>query len=84
MKIEESIAERKIDLAQRLLAIDDLAVLDEIYAILVNAAEDDVNWYENLSDEDKASIERGRADIAAGRVISQKDLMAESKTWGKR
>jgi predicted transcriptional regulator len=40
--------------------------------------EDD--WFDRLTDEQKASIERGRQDIAAGRVISSEELW---KKYGK-
>lgn len=38
------------------------------------------DWYEQLTPEQKASIERGRQDIAAGRVISSEELW---KKYGK-
>lgn len=83
MKIAESISERKIDVTKLVMAIEDAAVLDEIYAILLNAADNEANWYENLDAEDKASIERGRADIAAGRVHTTEEVMREARTWRK-
>ena len=73
----------KVDLAKLLMATEDQALLAEIYAILLNAANEDVNWYENLDPEDKASIERGRADIAAGRVHTTEEVMREARTWRK-
>ena len=84
MKVAESISDMKVDVTRLLMASEDQALIAEIHALLLNAADDDENWYENLDEADKASIARGEADIAAGRVISQKDLMEESRSWGKR
>ncbi len=83
MKVAESISDIKVGVTRLLMATQDQALLAEIHALLLNAASGE-DWYASLDEEDKASIERGRADIAAGRVISQKDLMEESKTWGSR
>jgi hypothetical protein len=56
MKFAESISDMKVDLTKLLMATEDQALLAEIYAILLNAANNDANWYENLDAEDKASI----------------------------
>ena len=59
------------------LQVDDPR-LSEVYQILSNQ---NGTWWDNLSDEEKASVAEGEADIAAGRVISHQDLMAEARTW---
>ncbi len=83
MKVHESLSDMKVEVTRLLMATDDQALLDEIYAILLNAADNDENWYENLDDEDKASIERGEADIAAGRVHTTEEVMREARSWKK-
>jgi hypothetical protein len=79
MNNAERIAEMKVDLIQRLLAIEDREVLDEISVCLQNAADRGINWYENLGDEDRASVDRADADIAAGRLHSHEVVQAELK-----
>jgi predicted transcriptional regulator len=79
MNNAKRIAEMKVDLIQRLLAIEDRAVLDEISVCLQNAADHHANWYENLDDEDKASITRGEADFDEGKFSEQDEMIERIK-----
>lgn len=38
-------------------------------------------WWEELSEAEKASIERGLADVEAGRIISHADVMKRYEKW---
>jgi predicted transcriptional regulator len=76
------ISDRKMDMAQRLFEIDDEQVLDEVQAILDAAAGDD--WYESLTDTEKAEVAEADADIAAGRVSPHSQVMDRLRTWKKK
>lgn len=83
MKEVNSISEIKVAITKLLMATEDQALLAEIRARLHHAAGDDKNWFENLDAEDKASIARGEADIAAGRVHTTEEVMRAARRWGK-
>ncbi len=68
MKAEESISDRKLELAHWLLEVDDETILQEIEELRKAASED---WWGSLTNEDKAAVERGLADIEAGKVSPQ-------------
>jgi predicted transcriptional regulator len=57
----------------------DERVLKMVNAMLLADQEED--WYDELSDDAKASIERGLDDIKNGRVISHEVVMKKYKKW---
>lgn len=50
-----------------------------IYAMLEVNAEDD--WWDDLPDSAKKSIERGLKDIENGKVTPHKEVMKKYKKW---
>jgi len=50
-----------------------------VYAMLEADAQKD--WWEDVSDEAKASIEGGLKDAETGRVTSHKEVMKKYKKW---
>jgi predicted transcriptional regulator len=82
MKVAESISDIKVGVTRLLMATQDQALLAEIHALLLNAASGE-DWYASLDEEDKASIARGQADIAAGRVHTTEEVMREARIWRK-
>tara|TARA_B110001469_G_C9646725_1_gene327207 strand:- start:576 stop:815 length:240 start_codon:yes stop_codon:yes gene_type:complete len=60
---------RQITLAQILFSIKDNNRLDEIEAFLTN---DKSDWWDELSNDTKQSIERGIKQADEGKVISHK------------
>jgi hypothetical protein len=81
MKVEESIADRKLEIAHWLLELDDESVLQEIEE-LKNAATGD--WWASLHDEDKAAVNRGIDDIEAGRISPHAEVMDRMKSRIRR
>lgn len=57
--------ERKIELIQWLSVIDDIALLKRIADIKEQSASD---WWDDISDREKASIDKGIADADEGRL----------------
>ncbi len=66
-----------------LATLQDAEILDIIHAILLNAAIPD-DWYEQLSEEDKAAIRQSRDELEAGDVVAHEDMSKEMKAWAKR
>jgi predicted transcriptional regulator len=50
-----------------------------VYAMLQVDAKKE--WWDDISDEAKASIERGLKDAEAGRVTSHKEVLKKQKKW---
>lgn len=71
-----------MDMAQRLFEIEDESILDQVQAILDAAAGDD--WYESLTDEEKAEVAEADADIAAGRVSQHSHVIERLRRWTKK
>ncbi|MGL4942424.1 MAG: hypothetical protein ACRC46_04450 [Thermoguttaceae bacterium] len=60
---------------------------DEIGAAFIRSRmiqNEDGEWVYNPTDEDIASIEQSERDIAAGRVYSHEEVMAETFAWLER
>jgi len=66
-----STVELKLSLHQLIDGVSDNSVLEAVYTLLSKAtANQEEDWYNLLSEEEKASIERGLDDLKNGRVVS--------------
>lgn len=79
MKQSATISDRKLELAQWLLAIDDEALLAQIEA-LMQTTTGQPDWWDELSEEEKAEVKEAEADLAAGRVFSHEEVMEKLKS----
>lgn len=70
-----STSELRLSLHQLIDAVTDSSVLQAIHTLLSQASKEE-DWYTELSDASKASIERGLDDLKNGRVISNEQAMA--------
>jgi predicted transcriptional regulator len=71
------IQSKKLDIIQWVAGIQDESLLDELQKIMQSENRD---WWDEISQEEKAAIEAGLADEKAGNFISHKEAR---KTWGK-
>lgn len=68
--------ELKLSLHQLIDGVSDNSVLEAVYTLLSKAtANQEEDWYNLLSEEEKASIERGLDDLKHDRVISHDAAM---------
>jgi len=66
-----STVELKLSLHQLIDGVSDNSVLEAVYTLLSKAtANQEEDWYNLLSEEEKASIERGLDDLKNGRIVS--------------
>ncbi len=65
--------------AKKYLDTADEKVVKMVYAMLEVDAQKD--WWDDVSNEAKASIERGLKDVETGRITSQKEVMKKYKKW---
>lgn len=77
METDENFLELKVDLAQRLLASENEAMVKKIAELMTQAND----WWDELSPEEKSGIEEAEADIAAGRIYSTEEVMRSAKPW---
>lgn len=73
-----SIASLKKEVKKNIDKADE-RVLKMVNAMLLADQEDD--WYDELPEEVKASIEKGLDDIKNGRVVSHENVMKKYKKW---
>ncbi len=65
--------------AKKYIDTADEKVVKMVHAMLeVNAEKD---WWDEISNEAKASVEKGLKDVKAGRTITHKEAMKKYKKW---
>ncbi len=72
-----NIEAEKIELLKLILKTEDEAIIQELKAVFKKQKPD---FWEELPDHVKASINRGLEDVAAGHVHKHEDVMREIKT----
>lgn len=72
-----STAELKSNIAQLIKQTTDTSLLEAIYALLSQADSSSDDWYENLSPQAKASIQRGIEDGDNGRFVPYTEVKAK-------
>ncbi len=78
-------AELKTNLHQIIDGIEDNTILNAVYALLAKtfhprALGAKADFWDELSEEEKADIEHGLKDIERGKVFSHEEVMREVKT----
>lgn len=73
-----STSELKDNIRQLLDSTNDEAKLMVVYNAL---SEGEKDWWDDLSDEQKASVQRGVDDIKSGRVTPHNEAMKELKDF---
>jgi hypothetical protein len=75
--MEIDVQNAKIDLIQWLTTLEDRSLIQKIIELRKNETKD---WWENISDSEKKSIELGIADADTGKVKSNSEA---EKIYGK-
>ncbi|MES2138902.1 MAG: hypothetical protein V4511_04300 [Bacteroidota bacterium] len=75
-----STAELKSNLYKLIESINDSKTLNAIYTLITEKKKQEVDWWNELTEEQKVGIERGLKDMKAGRVYTHEQVMAKSKT----
>ncbi len=70
------IKEEKIALAKRVLDTDDESILKNVKAVLDGL---DVDWWNDLIDEAKASVERGLKEFERGELVMHDEVLKNYK-----
>lgn len=69
----------KNKLIEWIRSLDDESIIDRIRLIKENPSMQD--WCSEISDEEKASIEKGIEDVKAGRVIPHEQVNKRYEKW---
>ncbi len=73
MAANGNIHERKIELIQWVSALDNVAVLDEIDDLRHQHTRD---WWDQISEDEKMSIEQGIEDADGGKLTTHSEVRA--------
>jgi predicted transcriptional regulator len=76
MKMETTLSERKNRILKLVKSSQDEAIIDEVLAILSGETGD---WYDELTDEEKAELAEAEADVAAGRILTHEQVIQNLK-----
>jgi predicted transcriptional regulator len=74
-----SIENEKLKLIEWIKNIRDDSTIEKIKMLKDKSAETD--WWDEISEEEKASIEKGLADIKEGRVIPHSEVKKKYAKW---
>lgn len=69
--MEISLQEKKLEIIQWLVSLEDSELLNKIFTLKPQQKD----WWDEISDAEKHSIERGLKDIENGRVTPHEDVM---------
>ncbi|MGB3778364.1 MAG: hypothetical protein WA960_08385 [Tunicatimonas sp.] len=73
-----NIEAQKVRLIERIVQVDDPSVIDQINAIL---EQDENDFYDELTDEQKASVQRGLAQVTSGETIPHAEVSKIYQRW---
>ena len=73
-----NIEAQKVRLIERITQVEDQTILEQINAIL---EQDEVDFYDDLSDEQKASAQRGLNQVKSGETVSHTEIKKMYEKW---
>lgn len=74
--IDINIQNKKLELIQWVSTLEDLSIINKIFEL----KKEKTDWWNEISDAEKKSIEKGLEDADAGRVVSHEDFL---KSYGR-
>lgn len=75
--MELQIEKRKLELIQWLSTLEDLSILDKISAL----KKEQKNWWDTISDDERASIEKGIVQADAGNLKPHSEARKLYEKW---
>lgn len=75
-----NVVELRADLHNMIDKITDSNILNAVRVLLAGKIEQ-TDWWDIISDEERAEIEQGLAEANKGEVIPHEDVMAKYKKW---
>ncbi len=75
------IVELRTDLHNMIDKISDSNVLNAVKTLLSGKAAAQTDWWDTISNEEKAEIEQGLAEADRGEVIPHEEVMKKYEKW---
>jgi len=76
-----NVFELKSDLHHLIDKINDKRILSAVRTILSKQTEQSSDWWDTISDEERAEIEQGLTEADRGEVIPHEEVMGKYKKW---
>ena len=76
-----NVIELRSDLHNMIDKITDSNILNAVKTLLSERTATQTDWWDIISDEERAEIEQGLAEADRGEVISHEEVMAKYKKW---
>ena len=75
------VIELRADLHNMIDKITDSNVLNAVKTLLKGKTNRQVDWWDTISEEERAEIEQGIAEADRGELIPHEEVMAKYKKW---
>ncbi len=76
-----NVIELRSDLHSLIDRINDANILSAVKTLLSKQNANTADWWNTISDEERAEIEQGLAEAERGEVIPHKEVMEKYKKW---
>lgn len=77
MKMELQIEKRKLELIQWLSTLEDVSMLDKIFAL----KKEQKDWWDTISDDEKTTIEKGIEQANSGNLKPHSEARKLYEKW---
>lgn len=71
----------RTDLHNMIDKITDSNILNAVKTLLSEKTANQTDWWDEITDEERAEIKEGLAETEKGEVISHEEVMAKYKKW---
>jgi predicted transcriptional regulator len=75
------VIELRTDLHNMIDKISDSNILNAVKTLLSGKAAKQADWWDTISEEERAEIEQGLAEADRGELIPHEEVMAKYKKW---
>ena len=78
MNLDINIETKKLALIQWLTSLNDVSMIDKIMEL---KQEEKKDWWNETSDEEKESIEKGLSDAESGKLTPHSEIIKKYEKW---
>lgn len=78
MNLDVNIETKKLALIQWLTSLNDVSMIDKIMEL---KQEEKKDWWNEISDEEKESIEKGLSDAESGKLTPHSEIIKKYEKW---
>jgi len=75
------VIELRTDLHNMIDKITDSSVLNAVKTLLSDRSTSQADWWDTISEDERAEIEQGLAEDERGEVVTHEEVMAKYKKW---